>query len=141
LWLSSLLGRWRRRRRLRRRHLSPCLGFWREERVDRAGGGGNKAMCLCRLGSGRTRGTLGRTRELSEPMHFGPKADAKMGARGHVRAVMSVWVEPLGRLLCPRGLVRMRSIHLGRPTGDALNFRVPGLLGEGQEVCEDQQDV
>jgi hypothetical protein len=106
-----------------------------------SGRGGNKAMCLCRLGSGRTRGTLGRTRELSEPMHFGPKADAKMGARGHVRIVLSVWVEPLGRLLCPRGLVRMRSIHLGWPTGDALNFRVPGLLGEGQEVCEDQQDV
>jgi hypothetical protein len=76
--------------------------------------------CLCRLGSGQTRGTHGRTRVLSGPTHFGPKSEAEMGARGHVWTALSVWVVPLGRLLCPRGRVRTRGVCLGQPAGDAL---------------------
>jgi hypothetical protein len=58
--------------------------------------GKNEAICLCRLGPGRTRGTWGRTRVLSGPTHFGPKSEAEMGARGQYRTVLSVWVGPLG---------------------------------------------
>jgi hypothetical protein len=85
---------------------------------------GKMAWCLCRLGSGRTRGTRGRTRGLSGSKHFGPKSETEMGACGCVRTALSVWIAPLGRVLCPCGYVRTAGGRLGRPAGDVLSTRV-----------------
>jgi hypothetical protein len=46
-----------------------------------------------------------------------------MGARGHLRTALSVWVAPLDRVFCPRGRVRMQGGHLRQPDGDALKCR------------------
>jgi hypothetical protein len=45
---------------------------------------------------GGQEGRGGRTRALSGPTHFGPKSEAEMGAHGHDRTALSVWVGPLG---------------------------------------------
>jgi hypothetical protein len=81
----------------------PCS--WRHRRGKGGGSRGagqhrggvrEMARCLCWLGLGRTRGTRGRTRGLSGPLHFGPKSEIEMGVRRRVRTVLSVWVVPLG---------------------------------------------
>jgi hypothetical protein len=78
--------------------------------ATQGGGVGEIARCLYRLGPGRTRGTRGRTHGLSRPTHFGPKSETGMSARGRVRTVLSVWVAPLDRMLCPCGHVGPRVI-------------------------------
>jgi hypothetical protein len=66
-------------------------------------------------------GVRERTRGLSGSMHFGPKSETRVGARGCLRKTLSVWVALLGRVFCLRGRVRMRGGRLSRPAGDALS--------------------
>jgi hypothetical protein len=71
-------------------------------RQHRGRGGGNGLVPLS-AGPGRTR----RTHGLSGPTNFGPKSETEMGARGHVRTTLSVWVALL------HGHVRTVSGRLG----------------------------
>jgi hypothetical protein len=95
-------------------------GDGKEEERERQGNTGGEVWemvwCLYRLGPGQTRGTRG----LSGPMHFGPKSETGMDARGHVPTALSVWIAPLGHVFSPREHVRTAGGHLGRPAEDAL---------------------
>jgi hypothetical protein len=85
--------------------------------------GKNEAICLCRLGPGRTRGTRGEDACAVWADAFRAKSETKMGARGQDQTVLSVWVRPLGCHFPILIFVRMRSDaggHLRRPTEDAL---------------------
>jgi hypothetical protein len=116
-WSGAASGRqrwaWQRRR-------------WKGGRARAAGkhkGGGGKwlgASVGWALGG---QGRRERTRGLSGPMHFGPKSETGMGARGRLRTTLSVWVASLGRVFCPHERVRTRSGRLRRPGGDALRHR------------------
>jgi hypothetical protein len=78
------------------------------------------AWSLCRLGPGRTRRGRERTRGLFGPMHFGPKSETGMGARGRLRTALSIWVASLGRVFCPHGHIWTRVGRSRRPARDAL---------------------
>jgi hypothetical protein len=53
----------------------------------------------------------GRMRVLSGPTHFGPNSEAEMGAHGHDRTALSVWVGPLG---CHFPIFPIRADTFGR---------------------------
>jgi hypothetical protein len=82
-------------------------------------------------GPGRRRIGHSRMRSLSTRLHSPPKFWLEMGRGALVCGAQSVWDTPLGCLISPCGHMQTSSVHLHRPTKDALSprgYAIPSTL-------------